>query len=174
MKRFVLVITLIIISLPIVFGQSKPKELSIGDKIPAFKLQDQDNKTFNSANYAGKNSMVIFFYPKDESFVCTKEACSFRDNYAEFQKAGAIVVGINGGSIKSHKSFQQKDNLPYPLLSDANNQVIKSFGVPSKMFMTGRKTFVINKQGKIVFTHDSSFQGTKHAEETLAYLKKAN
>ncbi len=155
------------------FSQAvKNKELKVGDKIPNFKLQDQDGKLFTSSDYIGKNTMVIFFYPKDESLVCTKEACSFRDNYADFQKAGTIILGINGGSIESHKSFQQKDKLPYRLLSDTNNEVIKSFGVPNKMFMTGRKTFVIDRQGKIVFTCDSSLNGSKHAEETLAYLKK--
>lgn len=155
------------------FSQShKNKTLDVGDTIPAFTLTDQDGKVFNSADHLNKNSLVIFFYPKDESLVCTKEACGFRDNYAAFTATGAVVVGINGGSVESHKNFQTHEKLPYPLLSDTDNKVIKSFGVPNSMFMTGRKTFVVDKTGKIVFTYDASLKGTRHAEEALAYLKK--
>jgi peroxiredoxin Q/BCP len=150
----------------------KHKELTIGDTIPAFTLTDQDGHLFNSMDHLGKNSLVIFFYPKDESMVCTKEACSFRDRYADLTKAGAIVIGINGGSVGSHKKFQTNDRLPYPLLSDSGNRVLNAFGVPKQFFMTGRKTFVVDKTGKIVFTYNSSLKGSRHAEEALAYLQK--
>lgn len=150
----------------------KHKELGIGDSIPAFTLTDQDGHLFNSMDHLGKNSLVIFFYPKDESMVCTKEACSFRDRYADLIKAGAIVIGINGGTVSSHKKFQTNDRLPYPLLSDSGNRVLNTFGVPKQFFMTGRKTFVVDKAGKIVFTYNSSLKGSRHAEEALAYLQK--
>jgi thioredoxin-dependent peroxiredoxin len=150
----------------------KSKELTVGDTIPAFSLPDQDGKIFNSADHIGKTSLVIFFYPKDESMVCTKEACGFRDRYADLTRAGALVIGINGGSIDSHKKFQTNDKLPYPLLSDSANKVLNAFGVPKQFFMTGRKTFVVDKTGRIVFTYNSSLRGSKHAEEALAYLKK--
>jgi peroxiredoxin Q/BCP len=150
----------------------KHKELTIGDTIPAFSLPDQDNKVFNSADHLGKSDLVIFFYPKDESMVCTKEACSFRDHYADLIKAGATVIGINGGSVNSHKQFQQHDQLTYPLLSDSANTVLNAFGIPKQFFMTGRKTFVVDKSGKIVFTYNSALKGSKHAEEVLAFLKK--
>jgi peroxiredoxin Q/BCP len=151
---------------------SKNKELTVGDTIPAFRLPDQNGQIFNSADHLGKTDLVIFFYPKDESMVCTKEACSFRDRYADIIKAGAIVIGINGGSVRSHKQFQQHDQLPYPLLSDSANLVLNSFGIPKQFFMTGRKTLVIDKTGKIVFTYDSALKGSRHAEEVLAFLKK--
>ncbi len=151
---------------------SKNKELTVGDSIPAFRLPDQNGQVFNSSDHLGKTYLVIFFYPKDESMVCTKEACSFRDRYADIVKAGAIVIGINGGSISSHKQFQQHDQLPYPLLSDSDNLVLNSFGIPKQFFMTGRKTFVIDKTGKIVFTYNSSIKGSRHAEEALAFLQK--
>jgi thioredoxin-dependent peroxiredoxin len=151
---------------------TKSKELGVGDTIPAFSLPDQDGKIFNSADHIGKNSLVIFFYPKDESMVCTKEACSFRDRYGDLTRAGAIVIGINGGSIDSHKKFQTNDKLPYPLLSDSANKVLNAFGIPKQFFMTGRKTFVVDKTGRIVFTYNSSFKGSRHAEEALAYLKR--
>jgi thioredoxin-dependent peroxiredoxin len=148
------------------------KALTIGDTIPAFRLTDQDGKPFNSTDHLGKSDLVIFFYPKDESMVCTKEACSFRDRYADLVKAGATIIGINGGSIKSHKQFQQHDKLPYPLLSDSANKVLNAFGVPKQFFITGRKTLVIDKANKIVFTYNSSLKGSRHAEEALAFLRK--
>jgi thioredoxin-dependent peroxiredoxin len=150
---------------------AKTKELKVGDTIPSFSLPDQDGKIFSSTDHIGKSSLVIFFYPKDESMVCTREACSFRDRYGDLVKAGAIVIGINGGSIDSHKKFQTNDKLPYPLLSDSANKVLNAFGVPKQFFITGRKTFVVDKTGKIVFTYSSSFKGSRHAEEALAYLK---
>jgi peroxiredoxin Q/BCP len=148
------------------------KELKVGDSIPTFTLTDQDGKKFNSADHIGKSSLVIFFYPKDESMVCTKEACSFRDHYSDLVKAGAVVIGINGGSVESHKKFQTNDRLPYPLLSDSGNKVLNAFGVPKQFFMTGRKTFVVDKTGKIVFTYNSSLKGSRHAEEALTYLQR--
>jgi peroxiredoxin Q/BCP len=152
-------------------GQSTHHTLTVGDPIPAFALPDQDGKLFNSSDHLGKSDLVIFFYPKDESMVCTKEACRFRDRYSELIKAGAIVIGINGGSVVSHKSFQTHDNLPYPLLSDSANRVLNAFGIPHQFFMTGRKTFVVDKTGKIVFTYSSAINGTRHAEEALAFLQ---
>jgi peroxiredoxin Q/BCP len=163
---------LVLVSSGVSCQGNKNKELTVGDIIPSFTLTDQDGKTFNSSDHIGKTSLVIFFYPKDESMVCTKEACSFRDRYADLIKAGAIVVGINGGSVDNHKKFQTNDKLPYPLLSDTDNKVLKAFGVPDRFLMTGRKTFVADKTGKIVFTYSSSLRGSKHAEEALAYLKK--
>jgi peroxiredoxin Q/BCP len=151
---------------------AKNKELIVGDTIPAFSLPDQDGKIFNSTDHLGKRYLVIFFYPKDESMVCTKEACSFRDRYADLVKAGAIIVGINGGSIDSHKQFQQHDKLPYPLLSDSANKVLQAFGVPKQFFMTGRKTLVIDKANTIVFTYQSALKGSRHAEAALAFLQK--
>jgi peroxiredoxin Q/BCP len=148
------------------------KVLTIGDTIPAFRLTDQDGKPFNSTDHLGKSDLVIFFYPKDESMVCTKEACSFRDHYSDLIRAGAVVIGINGGSVSSHKQFQQHDRLPYPLLSDSANIVLNAFGIPKQFFMTGRKTFVVDKSGRIVFTYSSPLHGSKHAEEALAFLKK--
>jgi thioredoxin-dependent peroxiredoxin len=149
----------------------KYRELTIGDTIPAFQLYDQDGKLFSSSDHLGKTDLVIFFYPKDLSMVCTKEACRFRDRYSDLIKAGAIVIGINGASTASHKQFQQHDQLPYPLLSDSANLVLNAFGITRRFFMTGRKTFIVDKSGKIVFTYSSAINGTRHAEEALAYLQ---
>ncbi len=155
-------------------SSAQEKHLAPGDSLPSFSLKDQDGKTFNSADYVGKNILVIYFYPKDESAVCTKEACSFRDNYTEFTKAGAIVVGINQASVETHKKFQQHHNLPFTLLSDPGNNVLKKFGVRNKFFLTGRETFVIDKAGKIVFRFDSFTKGKEHQEEALSAIRKMN
>ena len=122
----------------------------------------------------GKKILVIYFYPKDESAVCTKEACGFRDNYAEFTKAGAQVIGINSGSVKSHKSFQSNHQLPFILLSDPGNKVLKLFGVKGKFIFTGRKTFVAGLDGKIVFTFESFTQGTEHSEKALEFIRQSS
>ena len=145
--------------------------LVVGDRMPAFSLTDQYRKTFNSADYAGKNILVIYFYPKDESMVCTKEACSFRDSFNDFAKAGVKVIGINGGTVASHKEFSDHYKLPFILLSDPGDKVYHLFGVEDKFFMTGRQTFVIDLKGKVAFTYESMIQGKKHADDALAFIR---
>src|SRR5450631_746279 len=94
------------------------KHLGVGDSIPVFSLYDQNDSLFNISGYIGKKILVIYFYPRDESAGCTKEACSFRDNFNEFVKAGAMVIGINSGSVGSHQKFIKNHDLPFILLSD--------------------------------------------------------
>ena len=150
-------------------AQSRP--LSVGDTIPSFSLRDQDGKIFQYRDHVGKNIMVIYFYPKDESAVCTKEACAFRDNYLGFTKAGALVIGINSADSASHKSFQQHHQLPFILLSDPHNEVLKLFGVKGKFLFTGRETFVVDLSGKIVYTYNSFTHGPDHAGKTLQFIQ---
>jgi thioredoxin-dependent peroxiredoxin len=114
---------------------------------------------------------VIFFYPKDESMVCTKEACTFRDSMNLFKQYGVQVIGINQGSVESHKKFQKDDNLNFELLSDTDKTVIKEFGVKGTMF-TERVTFVVDISGQIVFKTESTTDGKKHIRETLAYIRQ--
>jgi thioredoxin-dependent peroxiredoxin len=152
-------------------AQSEPKALVVGDTMPSFSLTDQNGKVFNSADYAGKHFLVIYFYPKDESMVCTKEACSFRDSFNDFTKAGAIVTGINGGTVASHKAFSDHYKLPFTLLSDPDNKVYHLFGVKNKMFMSGRETFIIDLHGKVVFAYEAMMQGKKHSDDALAFIK---
>lgn len=146
--------------------------LEIGDKVPAFILKDQNGNDFDINNHIGKNKLVIYFYPKDESGVCTKEACSFRDSFQDYKDVGAIVVGINSGSVESHKSFQQHHNLPFTLLSDTNNKILKEFGVKNALFLTGRETFVVDLSGKIAFKFRAFLKGSEHSEKVLEFLKK--
>jgi thioredoxin-dependent peroxiredoxin len=160
------------IAMMITMAAFAPHALKVGDPVPAFTLTDQNGKPFSIADYIGKKILVIYFYPKDESMVCTKEACSFRDKYADFTQKGALVIGINAGTVDSHHAFQQNHQLPFILLSDPDNKVLKSFGVHGSFFMTGRETFVVDLSGKVVFTYNSMLQGTRHEEETLAFIGK--
>lgn len=171
---FILAIIFTVASLNNAKAQAQQKELIVGDAMPAFSLTDQNGKAFNSADYVGKNFLVIYFYPKDESMVCTKEACQFRDSFNDFTKAGAKVMGINGGTVASHKSFADHYKLPFTLLSDPDNKVYHKFGVKDKMFMTGRETFVIDLHGKVVFAYTAMMQGKKHADDALAFIKAHN
>ncbi|MFI5158625.1 MAG: peroxiredoxin [Sphingobacteriales bacterium] len=154
-------------------AQKRDSELHVGENVPLFTLHDQDNKLFNVRDYIGKKVLVLYFYPKDESMVCTKEACAFRDEFNDFTKAGAIVIGINGGTVASHKEFQQHYKLPFILLSDQDNKVYNLFGIKSKMFIPGRVTYVVDLHGKVVYMHEAMMQGKEHADDALQFIKAA-
>jgi peroxiredoxin Q/BCP len=151
---------------------AQDKALKVGDGIPVFSLRDQNDSLFNITDYIGKKILVIYFYPRDESSICTKEACSFRDNYKGFTKAGAMVIGINSGTVESHMRFIKNHQLPFTLLSDPGNKVLNMFGVKKKFFISGRETFVIDKSGKIVFTYSSMSNGPAHEKEALEFINK--
>jgi thioredoxin-dependent peroxiredoxin len=151
--------------------KSQTRHLGVGDPVPSFSLRDQDDSVFNIGDYLGKKILVIYFYPKDESSVCTKEACSFRDAYGDFTKAGAMVIGINSESVESHKKFHKNHSLPFTLLSDPGSKVEKMFGVKKKFFISGRETFVVDLSGKIVFTYDSFTNGPAHEQEALKFIR---
>jgi thioredoxin-dependent peroxiredoxin len=150
--------------------QTTPK-IEVGSKIPDFTLPDQDGKIFNIKDVLGKENLVIYFYPKDDTPGCTKEACTFRDQYEEFRKVNAKIIGISGQSVASHKQFEEKYKLPFTLLSDEDNKVRKLFGVSSGP-IPGRVTFVVDKTGKVVYTFDSQMQAAKHVEEAMRILKE--
>lgn len=176
MKKRIIGSVILALSLPLAFcftakAQSSKKALVVGDMMPAFSLYDQDGKLFKSSDHVGKNILVVYFYPKDESMVCTKEACSFRDSFEQFTKAGAKVIGINGGTIASHKAFQEHYKLPFTLLSDPNDKVYNLFGVKGKLFLSGRETFVIDLKGKVVYTHEAMLEGKAHADDALKFIK---
>ena len=169
MKKIIIMAFVVFSLFPGCKGQGKA--LTAGDPVPVFSLRDQNDSVFNIADYTGKEILVIYFYPRDESSGCTKEACSFRDNYDQFKKAGAMVIGINSGTVDSHRKFIEHHKLPFTLLSDPGNKVLKMFGVKTKFFITGRETFVVDKTGKIVFTFDSFTNATAHEKEALTFIK---
>jgi len=149
---------------------SSAQEVKVGSKVPEFKLMDQTGKEFDIKEVLGKKKLVVYFYPKDETPGCTKEACYFRDQYEVFQKADAVIIGISAQSVESHKEFAENHKLPFTLLSDKDNEVRKLFGVRTSP-IPGRVTFVVNKSGKVVYVFDSLTQATKHVDEALRILK---
>lgn len=129
--------------------------LEIGQKAPAFEVQDQEGNTISLSDLKGKK-VVLYFYPKDNTPGCTAQACNLRDNYEALQKAGYVVLGISSDSQKSHKKFAEKQNLPFPLLVDEDLSVHEKYGTWVEKQMFGRKymgtartTFVINEEGLI-------------------------
>ena len=121
-------------------------EVKIGSKAPLFILPDQNGKLINLNDFIGKTNLVVYFYPKDESYGCTKEACSFRDSYEDFKEAGAEVIGISADSEASHKGFAANHKLPFILLSDKDKKIANLYGVGKTMgILPGRVTFIIDK-----------------------------
>lgn len=147
--------------------------VTIGSKIPSFSLKDQNGQLVNIDSYIGKNNLVIYFYPKDDTPGCTKEACSFRDQFEVFKNEDAVIIGISGQSVESHLEFAKKHRLNFTLLSDEGNYVRKSFGVPTNFFglLPGRVTYIVNKEGKVVFVFNSQLNAEKHIDEALRILK---
>lgn len=148
--------------------------IEIGDQIPSFKLPDQNGNQFDIEQFKGRKKMVIYFYPKDDTPGCTKEACSFRDNYEDFKDLDCEVIGISSDGIEKHKSFAQKHNLPFTLLSDEKKEVRKQFGVKGNFLglIPGRETFVVNKEGKIVHKFNALFESEKHMEEAKKVIRE--
>ena len=146
--------------------------LKIGDLLPNFKAKDSNGNEFDSQNYIGKQALVIYFYPKDDTPGCTTQACSFRDNYQDFKDLGAEVMGISSDSPQSHIKFQSKYNLPFILLSDQDKKLRKLFGVENNLlFIPGRETFVADKNGIIVLIFNS-MSAKIHIDKALSILKR--
>jgi len=146
--------------------------LAKGDKAPDFALLDQNGTKVSLSDFAGKQSVVVYFYPKDDTPGCTKESCAFRDQFEAFTDAAAIVIGISSDSVGSHKKFVEKYNLPFTLLADAGGSVRKAFRVPASLgVLPGRVTYVIDKEGVIQHAFSSQMNPLKHIDESLSVLK---
>jgi len=129
--------------------------LKPGDKAPAFTVNDQDGNSVSLSDFKGKK-VALYFYPKDDTTGCTAQACNLRDNYASLKKKGVVILGVSIDSEKSHKKFENKYTLPFPLLADTEKDIVNKYGVWGEKMMYGRKylgtfrvTFLINEQGKI-------------------------
>ena len=152
------------------------EELKEGDAAPDFELKDQDGKSVKLSDFKEKK-VVLYFYPKDDTPGCTKEACSFRDHVGAFNDQDAVILGVSLGKADSHKKFISKFQLNFPLLCDEEAKVSKLFGVYKKKNLYARlfwgierTTFVIDEQGKL----KKVFRKVKvdgHTEEVLAALK---
>ena len=149
------------------------KRLQIGEKAPEFSLPNQNGETVSLSTYLGEKHIVLYFYPKDETPGCTKEACGFRDRYEAFLEAGAEVIGVSADSVGSHQKFASQRSLPFQLLSDPHKELSKRYGVSNSMLglLPGRETFVIDKQGVIRHHFASQFQIDPHIEEALTVIQ---
>jgi peroxiredoxin Q/BCP len=146
--------------------------IQVGDKAPDFTLQSQTGASVSLSDFLGQKSIVLYFYPKDDTPGCTAESCAFRDSYQVFQEAGAEVIGISGDSVGSHQTFATKYSLPFTLLSDAGDKVRKLYGVPAVMWvLPGRVTYVIDKAGTVRHIFDSMLEFDKHVSEAMAIVK---
>jgi peroxiredoxin Q/BCP len=146
--------------------------LSEGVKAPGFKLQDSEGKIHKLSDYAGE-TIVVYFYPKDDTPGCTKEACSFRDSYADFKQAGVTIIGISPDKVESHKKFKEKYALPFTLLADPDHAVCEAYGAWGLKKSFGkeyegvfRTTFVIGPEGEIKRVFEN-VKPSDHSQEVL-------
>ena len=130
--------------------------MKAGDSAPAFTLADQNGKAVSLADFAGRR-VVLYFYPKDNTPGCTRQACAFAQNYAEFSRRGIVVIGISRDSVESHRKFAEKYSLPFVLLADPELQAIRAYGVWQEKKLYGkvsmgvvRTTFIIGENGEIL------------------------
>jgi len=149
--------------------------LEVGAKAPNFQTTDQDGKPLSLADFKGQ-SVVLYFYPKDDTPGCTKEACGFRDGWAKFRKRKIAVVGVSVDDAKSHRKFVEKYSLPFTLAADTDKSIVKAYGVWGQKSMYGRKymgtlrvTYLIDAKGKIAAVWPK-VKPEGHAEEILKNL----
>lgn len=149
--------------------------LNIGDLAPSFSLSDKDGKQLHLSDFLGKK-IVLYFYPKDNTPGCTRQACAFAGLFREFERKGAAVIGISKDSAASHAKFAEKHNLPFILLSDPDLEAIKAYGVWQEKKLSGktsfgvvRTTFIINEEGKVEKILPK-VNPDKNAAEVLAML----
>jgi len=153
--------------------------MPINEKIeaPKFILLDQDGQEHKLSDYLGK-MIILYFYPKDDTPGCTTEACNFRDDYSQYEQTEAVILGVSPDSVKSHKKFKEKYQIPFTLLSDPDHKVCEAYGVWGRKKFMGREydgvfrtTFLIDKAGVIQHV----FEGVKpseHSAEVLEQIKK--
>jgi peroxiredoxin Q/BCP len=146
--------------------------VSVGSKVPDFTLPSQWGEMVNLRDFLGSKPVVLFFYPKDDTPGCTKQACAFRDDYEKFGKLDAEVIGISSDSVESHKRFASKHDLPFTLLSDEKGKVRRLYGVPSTFgLFPGRVTYMIDEEGVVRHVFSSQLSVERHVEEALKALE---
>jgi thioredoxin-dependent peroxiredoxin len=153
-----------------VFRQTKDG-VGVGSKAPDFTLPSQSGEMVSLTVFLGERVVILYFYPKDDTPGCTKEACAFRDEHEEFGKLNAEVIGISSDSVESHKRFAEKHNLSFTLLSDEGGKVRRMYGVPNTFgIFPGRVTYVIDEAGVVRHVFSSQIGAVKHVEGALKSL----
>ncbi len=146
--------------------------IQVGDRAPDFSLPTQTGETITLSQFSGKQPVVLYFYPKDDTPGCTIEACAFRDSYEAFQGAGAAVIGVSSDSVDSHKTFAEKYSLPFALVSDRDGALRKAYGVPNTLFVVpGRVTYVIDKAGIVRHQFNDLLNANGHVTEALKIVQ---
>ena len=140
-----------------------------GDNFPEFNLKADDGRTISTSQLNGRFT-IIYFYPKDDTPGCTKEACGFRDYINEFNKLGLSIFGISVDGVESHQKFKRKYSIPFTLLSDSNKELISALGIKSIIGAASRVTFILDKATKIIKIYPK-VSPDKHAEEILSFVK---
>lgn len=149
--------------------------MKIGDKAPDFELERQDGGFFRLYDVLKEKSVVLYFYPKDSTPGCTRQACEFRDQYEVFREQGAEVVGVSSDSVASHEKFERQHRLPFTLLSDKGGRIRSMFGVPRKLgLIPGRVTYIIDRNAQVRYIFDSLMKPLEHVSTALDVLKSMN
>lgn len=147
--------------------------MGIGSVAPDFTLRSQSGNRVSLKDFLGRRPVVLFFYPKDDTPGCTKQACAFRDDYGQFGALDAEVLGISSDSVESHRSFAENNDLPFALLSDEGGDVRRLYSVPNTLgLMPGRVTYVIDREGVVRHIFSSQLAVTRHVEEALGALQE--
>jgi thioredoxin-dependent peroxiredoxin len=149
------------------------KSVKVGQVAPDFSLPNQDGAPVRLQDFRGKRNVVLYFYPKDDTYGCIAESSEFRDQYEIFKRADAEILGVSSDGPASHISFAKTYRLPFTLLSDEKNEVRRLYGVrPTAGIIPGRVTFVIDKQGVVRHVFDSQFSPKSHVSQAIETLEK--
>lgn len=147
--------------------------IQVGDPAPDVSSEAHDGTRFKLSDFRGQKAVVLFFYPSDGTPVCTAEVCAFRNSFTDFSDAGAVVIGVSGDSLVSHRRFASNHKLPFLLISDQDGTLRKSFGVPKTLvILPGRVTYVIDKHGIVRLIFNSQLNATQHISEALQVVKR--
>lgn len=148
------------------------ERLDVGDSAPDLTFSTSKGESVSLRDFRGKRTVVLFFYPRAGTPVCTKEACAFRDAYEAFTDAGAVVIGISGDNEKRRDSFGVKHEIPFLLASDVDGSIRRAFGVPKTWAVApGRVTYVIDRGGVIRLRFQDAMNAMRHVEEALALVR---
>ncbi len=151
--------------------ETAKSKVQVGDMAPDFTLPAQTGALVSLGDFLGEKHVVLYFYPRDNTAICTAEACAFRDSYEVFKEADAEVIGISSDSVEAHQQFAATHQLPFMLLSDTDGLLRKHYGVPTAFGLPGRVTYIIDKKGIVRHIFFSQFTAEKHVIEALQTLQ---